>query len=241
MVGAAELVDHMKKCGVNKAVVFGFPWESVEIARMHNDYVLRATERFPDSLIPFACSGIATKNGVNELERCSALGFRGIGELAFYTGKSTDEQLRAIAPVIEMCREKNLVLLVHSNEPVGHEYPGKARAGLRFYYELAKMCKDMPLVLAHWGGGLFFYATLKKEATEVLRNVYYDTAASPYLYHNTIYKLAVEIVGSDKILFGSDFPLLSPSRYFDEMSDAGLPNDDISKITGANAKKLLGI
>ena len=36
--------------------------------------------------------------------------------------------------------------------------------------------------MAHWGGGLPFYGLMKKEGPEVLRRVYFDTAASPYLY-----------------------------------------------------------
>ena len=101
------------------------------------------------------------------------------------------------------------------------------------------MCRNLPLVLAHWGGGLFFYNLLKKEAPEVLKNVYYDTAASPYLYRKDIYDYAVKIAGVEKIVFGSDFPLLSPDRYFKELSDSGVPEDQANKIKGENALKLL--
>ncbi|HEC32225.1 MAG TPA: amidohydrolase, partial [Deltaproteobacteria bacterium] len=45
MVGAGKVVDKLKKCGVDKAVVFGFPWESASVARMHNAYVLEASKR----------------------------------------------------------------------------------------------------------------------------------------------------------------------------------------------------
>ncbi|RLA97672.1 MAG: amidohydrolase [Deltaproteobacteria bacterium] len=240
MVGAGELVDKLKKCGVDKAVVFGFPWESASIARMHNDYVLEASKRYPDFLIPFACSGLSTAEGINELKRCASLDFRGIGELAFYTDDDSSRQLRAIEPVVEICKKQSLLLLVHSNEPVGHVYPGKAKAGLRFYYELAKICKGMPVILAHWGGGLFFYNTLKKEAPEVLKDVYYDTAASPFLYKNSIYSLAIQVAGADRILFGSDFPLISPERYFREIESAGIGRENVEKIKGENARRLLG-
>jgi len=48
-------------------------------------------------------------------------------------------------------------------------------------------------------------------------------------------------VGFNKILFGSDFPLIKPSRYFKEMKDAGLSKDAIGKICGENAASLLKI
>ena len=109
-------------------------------------------------------------------------------------------------------------MLVHANEPVGHNYPGKAPLGLDFYYALAALASDQPLILAHWGGGLGFFQLLKKEAPQTLKNVYYDTAASPFLYEPAIYAHMAAIVGKEKILFGSDYPLLSPGRYFQEMA-----------------------
>ena len=39
---------------------------------------------------------------------------------------------------------------------------------------------------------------MKKEGPEVLRRVYFDTAASPYLYRPQIYRLAAEMVGPEK-------------------------------------------
>ncbi len=239
MVGANDLVETLRRCGVDRAVVFGFPWVSADIASMHNDYVLDAARRYDDFLIPFACSDVSGSGGLKELERCVHMGFRGIGELAFYTENNSVNQLKTIRPVIDMCREQGLLLLVHSNEPVGHIYPGKAKAGLKFYYDLAKLSNGVPLVLAHWGGGLFFYNTLKKEAPEVLENVYYDTAASPYLYKKSIYNIAVQLAGVEKILFGSDFPLISPDRYFKEMRDGGVGSEELKRITGGNALKLL--
>ena len=69
--------------------------------------------------------------------------------------------------------------------------------------------------------------------------MFFDTAASPFLYDPEIYQYAVRLLGVDKILFGSDYPLLPPGRYFDEMREAGLTKPQIDKICGGNAKNLL--
>jgi len=74
-----------------------------------------------------------------------------------------------------------------------------------------------------------------------LRNVYFDTAASPYLYDPAVYSVAVQAVGAEKILFGSDYPLLPPERYFKEMEAAGLSPRDRELICGGNAARLLNI
>jgi predicted TIM-barrel fold metal-dependent hydrolase len=106
-------------------------------------------------------------------------------------------------------------------------------------YRLVKRFPGNKIVLAHWGGGIFFFGLLKKEVKESLQNVYFDTAASPYLYDSEIYQVAVKIIGVDKILFGSDYPLLSPARYFNEMAQAGLTKNQLDKISGQNAGQLL--
>ena len=81
---------------------------------------------------------------------------------------------------------------------------------------------------------------MKREVKEALKNVFFDTAASPFLYEPEIYQLAIRLVGADNILFGSDYPLLPPVRYLSEIRDIGLTNSQIEKICGGNAKKLLG-
>jgi len=106
------------------------------------------------------------------------------------------------------------------------------------------MVKRFPanhIVLAHWGGGLFFFNLLKKEVKEQLRNVYFDTAASPFLYNPEIYRIAMQLVGAEKILFGSDYPLLAPARYFKELTAANLTDAEREQICGLNAARLLNL
>jgi predicted TIM-barrel fold metal-dependent hydrolase len=74
---------------------------------------------------------------------------------------------------------------------------------------------------------------------KALANVYYDTAASPFVYSKRIYPIGCEIAGSEKILFGSDFPLISPRRYFREMEESGMKREDQRRILGLNLARLL--
>jgi predicted TIM-barrel fold metal-dependent hydrolase len=68
-----------------------------------------------------------------------------------------------------------------------------------------------------------------------------DTAASPFLYTPEVYRVAGELIGFDKILFGSDFPLIPPERYFREMVASGIAPHAIDLIKGLNAAGLLGL
>ena len=80
-----------------------------------------------------------------------------------------------------------------------------------------------------------------KPAKETLANVFYDTAASPFVSHPDIFPLAVRLAGIEKILFGSDFPLISPSTYFNELARTDLTREQRRRIRGLNAKRLLGL
>ncbi len=239
LINADELVQAMDAHGVEKSVTFGFPWRTMKIMRWHNDFILEAQHRYPRRLIGFACVNALEPGAAGEVERCLALGLQGVGELAFYQEGLGDEMLSALSPIVDLCQGYGVPLLLHTNEPVGHAYPGKSPMQLGDLYKLIKAFPDLKLILAHWGGGIFFYHLLKKEVSDTLKNVYFDTAASPYLYRPEIYRLAVEIMGPEKILFGSDYPLLPPSRYLKEMRNGGLSPEHQKLVTGENAARLL--
>ena len=136
-------------------------------------------------------------------------------------------------------KKADIPILLHTNESIGHYYPGKTSITLKEIFNFLKYFPDNKIILAHWGGGIFFYRLMKKTVKEVLKNTWFDTAASPYLYEKKIYTVSTQILGPERILFGSDFPLLKPGRYFKEMREAGLPDTTIKKICGDNARLLL--
>ncbi|MFH1983355.1 MAG: amidohydrolase family protein [Pseudomonadota bacterium] len=238
LVGAQEIVAAMDRQGVDKSVIFGFPWKNSQTFIKHNDYILEAVARYPKRLIGLCCLDPFSRDAVTEAVRCLEGGLLGIGELAFYQSGIDDQVLEKLAPLMQICRDKDLPVLIHTNEPVGHMYPGKTPHTLKQIYDLIKKFPENAIVLAHWGGGIFFFALLKKEVKASLKNVYFDTAASPFLYAPEIYRYARDIVGLDKILFGSDFPLIQPARYFKELDMSGLAKAEIESICGLNAAQL---
>jgi predicted TIM-barrel fold metal-dependent hydrolase len=128
--------------------------------------------------------------------------------------------------------------MIHTNEPVGHRYPGKTPVTLEQIYALCKAFPDNRLILAHWGGGIFFYNVMKKEVSNVLKNVWFDIAASPFLYKPAVYNMAAEAGLEDKVLFGTDFPLLDPNRYYRDIDQSKLTGEQKEKIYSKNAAEL---
>jgi predicted TIM-barrel fold metal-dependent hydrolase len=79
------------------------------------------------------------------------------------------------------------------------------------------------------------------EVNLAMNNIFFDTAASPFLYRPQIYSLVAQLVGADRILFGSDYPLLPPARLLKEISSTHLSAAARDLILHGNAEKLLGI
>ncbi len=241
IIGSKDIFRNMEEEGVDISIVFGFPWKNPDHYRRHNDYVLESIERAPDRLIGFCCFDPLTKQAPREAERCLKGGMSGIGELAVYDSDFSEDTILALKDIMAIGRDYDVPLLLHVNEPVGHKYPGKIPMGLSQIYSLLKKYSQNKIVLAHWGGGLFFYGLMKKEVKDALSHVYFDTAASPYLYDAEVYGLAGNIIGFEKILLGSDYPLLKPGKYLKEMESAGLGKNAIGKIAGENAALLLNL
>jgi len=239
LVSAEDIVAMMDEQGVDLSVVFGFPWHNPETCRLNNDYVIDAVSCYPDRLQGMCCVDTINSNAADEVQRCLDAGLSGVGELAFYGCGIDGECQLSLDPIMAICRERDVPVLLHTNEEVGHLYPGKTPNTMIQIYETVSRFPDNTIVLAHWGGGIFFYNLLKKAVKDTLKNVWYDTAASPFLYESRIYSYARDLVGIDKILLGTDYPLLKPARYFKEMREGGLTQEEMDAVCGQNAADLL--
>ncbi len=241
LAGAEDILSAMDEDRVDISVVFGFPWADSDLIKRHNDYIIEKVGEHPKRLLGFACFDVYSENAPKEAERCLNAGLSGIGELAFYRSGIDQDALSRLSPIMALAREANVPVLIHTNEPVGHYYPGKTPITLAQIWDMVTRFAENKIILAHWGGGIFFYNTLKRQAKEALGKVFFDTAASPYLYDDSIYRLACQAMGPEKILFGSDYPLLRAKRYFRQLDQSGPDSQSRKKILGANAASLLGI
>lgn len=238
---AEGLLTAMDEAAVAHAVVMGMGWSDPELAREANDYLAEAVSRYPDRLTGFCSVSPAWgEAAVAEVERNAAAGIRGIGELHPDTQgfDITDKPL--LAPLMDIARRLGLPVLVHASEPVGHQYPGKGHTTPDKLYRFIQNFPHNTIICAHWGGGLPFYA-LMPEVPQVLQNVYFDTAASPYLYRPTVFPAVVGLVGADKVIFGTDYPLIPHQQLLAQVEGAGLDPAAREAILGGNMARLLGL
>jgi hypothetical protein len=156
----------------------------------------------------------------------------GVGELnADGQGFRLDDQ--GLLNLARAAVELRAPIMLHTNELVGHPYPGKGELPLAAIYALVKALPDLRLVLAHWGGGFPFYELMPEVRA----------------YAPNIFRAVVNIVGAHKVLFGSDFPMiLYPKRqkepdlrpFLGEVRGIGFSAEELAKILGNNAWTVFG-
>jgi predicted TIM-barrel fold metal-dependent hydrolase len=246
---AERMVEDMDQAGLERVIIQAEYPQKFDSALERNTQVLALIERWPDRISAMASlHPSAGRKAVYELERCVEGGMVGVGELNPYA-----QGFHLDAPdfmlIIERLIQLNLPLNLHVSEPVGPYYLGRSVTPLDRIYRLAERYPELKLILSHWGGGLVFYE-LNPRIQKVLRNVYYDTAATPLQYRvGDIFEAAVGIVGAEKILYGSDYPLLLYPRrqsepdfssFLDQIETANLRDQDKTAILGENIARLVG-
>ena len=221
-----DFIKNMDSYGIDKACVNY--WGIYHDPDKGNDYIADFVRRYPDRLIGFACIVPRWyKTSVQEVERAVAdLNMKGLKLHPAATSWHANSPL--VYPVVEKAIELGLPMLFHSGRD---EYSHPHNLG-----ELAKKYPDATFIMAHIGEEAII------EGIEVARqchNVYLDTAGSYNLYR--ILHQAIDRVGEDRILFGSDFPAYNPGPEIAKVRDVGLTPRQVKKIMGENAAKLLNI
>jgi predicted TIM-barrel fold metal-dependent hydrolase len=216
LVDETGLDKYFKDFDVKKAAVMGFPWTSNQYCEMQNEYFAHLSD-FSDFSERLTCFGSIPLSADSSTIKSFALnikklGLAGIGEIGFYCNGMDSNSQKWLVSVLEEASKNDLKICLHVNEPVGHHYTGKYDPKLFELLQIIAKFTDLKIILAHLGGGLIFYE-LMPEVKDILKNCVYDTAAIPFLYSDDIYKIAVNLAGEERILFGSDFPLLNVNRY----------------------------
>lgn len=233
---ADDLLSALGHAGARGALAFGFAFDDPGLCRLCNDYTLASAAESRGLILPFAVVNPATPEGLREASRCLAAGALGLGELMPF-GQGYDLDHPGLGHLLELACEANASVLLHVNEPLGHAYAGKGPHGPAEALCLVQRHPHTDIILAHWGGGLCFYE-LMPEVRAACTRVYYDAAASGYLYDDAIYACAMQWA-PERVLWGSDYPLISPRRALARVRALGLAPQAEAALLGGNLTHLL--
>lgn len=250
------------------SVFWGGEKTSAEAAATANDEFRDAQEKFPERIkwmasLPWEYPDAA----VEELTRACANGAVGILALGNINGKHLTDDL--FSPIWQAIDDHALPVLIHPAAPPGVRELGLAQyamvGSIGFMIDtsvaIVRMIGDaffetypnFKLVAAHAGATLPYLAgrldrvyettqraraKISKPPTEYLKHIYYDSVC----YTQDALEMCIRIGGSDKVLYGSDYPY-----NFGDMKGIltrvnALKDDGVrDAVRGDNAKRIFGI
>lgn len=245
--GVDRMLRDMDAAGIGRAILQGWYWERHETCVEHNRCMADAIAAHPDRLSAVAAlhpsAGPAT---LDDLRRARDSGFVGIGELCPEAqGYAHSDPL--FEQVLALAAEWRWPVTLHVTEPAGRGYPGRVETPFAAITALAGSHPSVRFVLAHWGGLLPFYE-MNAAVARMLAGVCYDTAASPLIYGPGIATAVCSTIGTDRILFGSDYPILPRGQreptfgpFLDAVREAKIGGAGFAGILGGNARRLYAI
>jgi predicted TIM-barrel fold metal-dependent hydrolase len=236
MADGTEVSRYMAEEQIDRAVITAFPFKDRGLITACNDYILEMARRDP-KLIPFAMVDVEDERfTLAEAARSFRLGARGIGELAFYETGFGARERKGLDSLADYAQKNGLPLMIHVNEQVGHAYHGKTRMDFPELVAFVETHPELVTILSHLGGGVCFYEFMP-EIKKAFARVYYDLAAVPMLYSKEVYGFVAHCL-PDKVLFGSDYPLLSYKRYGHDLDL--LEEEGRQKLLHLNARHVFG-
>jgi predicted TIM-barrel fold metal-dependent hydrolase len=240
-----QLLRDMDAAGVAKAVLLGWYWENHDTCVWQNVFYAECVRAYPDRLAAFATvHPAAGAAALEEIRRIADAGFIGLGELSPHSQHVPLSDPTWIK-LLELAGELKLPVNLHVTAPESAPYPGRIETPLADFIRLAREFPQTKFVLAHWGGGLAF-----DDECRPLRNVYYDTAASPLLYDAEVWARGLEAAAEGRVIFGSDYPLILYPKtqaaaefgeILAEVKAATLTEAQRTAILGGNAARLFAV
>ncbi|HEY7093405.1 MAG TPA: amidohydrolase family protein [Ktedonobacterales bacterium] len=241
MATVDDLLASMEADGVDVSVACAFGWRDQGLIEECDSYLLEAIKAHRDRIVGLAgAQPLAAARAVREIERCAQGGMRGVGELMPHGQGYRLSDTATLAPLMEAAQTLDLFVLTHCSEPLGHLYKGKGDVTPADLAVFAAAFPNARIVASHWGGGFPFYE-LMPEVRAVAANVWYDSAASLFLYAPQVFDVAARAAGAQKLLWASDYPLIAQRRMLEYARASGRSEADLALALGGNAAALLGL
>ncbi|MBI5505056.1 MAG: amidohydrolase [Deltaproteobacteria bacterium] len=228
------------------AVLLAENWESTTgIAPVTNDFIAGVVRRYAAQFIGF-CSvdPWQARKAVDEVRRSSEeLGLRGVKfHPALQEFFPSDPRFR---PLFEECARLKMPVLVHTGMTgFGAGMPGGA--GIRSKYcapipyidDLAADIPELTIIMAHPA-----FPWVDEQLAVLLHkgNVFMDISGwSPKYFQPQLIQHANTLL-QDKVMFGSDYPMILPDRWLADFAAAPFRDEVREKILWKNANRVLGL
>ncbi|MCJ7636765.1 MAG: amidohydrolase family protein [Nitrososphaeraceae archaeon] len=222
-----KMIEQIECNGIDKIVLFtseGLHYDTNE----SNNNVAESASHYPKKVIPFGTINPWHGQGaIIEMDRCiNELGLKGFKLHPWATGFPINSEL--MIPIAHKANELGVPIIIHSGTPPWSE-PFQIA-------EFAQMVPNVPIIMGHMG-----LPDLWKEAIVAAKqnsNIFLETSGA----HTLSIKKAVEYLGPNRVIFGSDMPFGGKENQKFQLEKIRLIQFDKetqSKILGGNIAQIL--
>jgi predicted TIM-barrel fold metal-dependent hydrolase len=243
-----------------------FGVQGVEVARIANDYIAGLVRKYPARFFGLCVLPLQdAKASLAELNRCEKeLGMKGILMYTNVAGRFVDEP--DFLWLYAEAEKRGMPILLHPGKPLTTEivkdYEMTSSLGNMFDDTIAltriimsgllDRHPDLKLVCPHLGGTLPFMIgridhqvgvlkrgpqNLKHKPSEYLHRVWFDIISPP----PTAIKYCYDLLGADRLIYGSDHPWVDPAVVSDALLSLQLPHEVEEKKKKKNAQRLFNL
>lgn len=224
---AGELLAAADKSGIDRMMITDLTALTYDM-REGNQWIRSQVAECPDRLLPYytVCSARCGDWAVDDLDRyVTDFGFRGLKIYSVPPLLLIDDPY--MIPILEKAAELRIPVLAHSTGA-----------------ECESLCSQVPnliLINAHMGCCPQAQGDWHRSVAAAKRypNIYLDTTSSSF--DNGMLEFAVAEVGPERILYGSDLPLLDPTLQIAKVTESDLEPSEIELILHGNIDRLLGL
>ena len=230
-----QLIAEMDQAGIGRSVLRA--WAAPDGWIITNDEIAALVRRFPDRFAGMATVDLRRPvEAVAELRRAvNDLGLRGLHMLPWMWDLPPND--RHYYPLYVACVDLGIpfCLQVGHTGPLRPSEPGRP---IPYLDEVALTFPELTIIGGHIG-----YPWTEEMIGLAWKypNVYIDTSAYLPRYYPPALRMFMNSHGQDKVLFGTNYPMLSPSRCRAQVEDLGLKAESREKFLRLNALKAFGL
>ncbi len=227
---AMELVRSGREAGISHFIVFSVATSPHQVSRI-NAFIARSVQESGGCMTGLGAMHPDSDDFARDLDEIEALGLRGVKLHPDIQGFPADDP-RAME-IYRLCEARGLPVCIHAGD---HRYdysnPDRIAVILRAFPELK-------VEAAHLGGW-----SVWQEAVEKLKsfpNLMVDCSSSLYWLKPEIAKAIILGYGTDRVLFGTDYPFWPQKRELEDLFALGLEQEDYERICWRNAARFYGL
>jgi len=229
-----DLREMMQWGGVSRSVLLPLAKGCQDVSGL-NDWIQAAASKNQE-LTPFGAVHPFMEGLEEELDRLEGWGVRGVKMMPLLQQVYPDDP-RCFRLYQELV-DRDMILIAHAGrDPL--DRPEVYGTPERFA-SLADSFPDLKLVLAHLGG-LRMWDAVRDHLLAAGENVYFDTAYVSFYMGGEEMAELIRDIGTDRVVFGSDYPWEEPGRAAEIIRDLGLSEAEEDAIFFSNAAELLGL